>query len=225
MGSNVSMELERPLPLYERVYQLLRQQIVQGVYRPGERVQESHTAKALRVSRTPVREALRVLEKEGLLITHGVEHIVVNPTREQYVDLYTCRMALERIVAERSANSASQSDIDAMEAALKDAKSASEAGDHAGVVAANTRFHDRMIESARMPPLQQLMYTIRGQILVARGHVLSDPDVEAAIWKEHCKLLQAIREGNAPKAQEIMEFHMKNDVERGSRHFASSVDQ
>jgi DNA-binding GntR family transcriptional regulator len=221
----MAMELERPMPLYERVYQLLRQQIIQGVYEPGERVRESSTAESLRVSRTPVREALRLLEREGLLVTHGAEHLVINPTKEEYVDLYTCRMALENIVAERSASFATQTEVEAMSAALKDAKSASDTGDHAGVVAANTRFHDQMVESARMPPLRQLMQTIRGQILVARGHVLSDRDVEAAIWREHCELLQAIRESKVQKAQELMKLHMTNDVERGSRRFASSQEQ
>lgn len=220
----MAMELERPMPLYERVYQLLRQQITQGILEPGERVRESSTANSLRVSRTPVREALRLLEREGLLVTHGAEHLVINPTKEEYVDLYTCRIALEHIVAERSARFATQDEIGAMSVALKDAKSASDTGDHAGVVAANTRFHDQMVESAQMPPLQRLMHTIRGQILVARGHVLSDPDVEAAIWREHCELLQAIREGKVQKAQEVMKLHMTNDVERGSRHFASTQE-
>lgn len=208
------MSLHRPAPLYQQVYELLRRKILNGEYAPGESVQESRTAEMLKVSRTPVREALQQLEREGLLITQGSERAVANPTREEFVDLYTCRSALERIVAERSAHLAPPSDIEVMAAAIDEARAASGAGDHAGVIAANTRFHDRMIESARMPPLLQLMSTIRGQILLARRHLLSDTAVEVAICNEHAALLEAIREGNAGEAQERMALHMNNDIKR-----------
>ena len=101
-----------------------------------------------------------------------------------------------------------------MAAAIDEARVASIAGDHPGVLTANTRFHDQMIDSARMPTLSRLMDTIRGQILVVRRHLLSDAAVEAAICDEHATLLETIREGNAVEAQRRMELHMKNDIQR-----------
>src|SRR5215213_3173478 len=135
------VELQRSAPLYQQVYRVLRRQILQGEYAPGGIVQESRTAEMLRVSRTPVREALRQLEKEGLLVARGSERVVANPTREEFVDLYTCRAALERIVAERSARFATRSEIEVMAGAIEEARAASATGDHAGVISANTRFH------------------------------------------------------------------------------------
>ena len=149
-----------------------------------------------------------------MLIAQGFERAVTNPTREEFVDLYICRAALERIVAERAARLATRSEIEVMAAAIEEARVACAAGDHAGVLTANTRFHDQMIESARMPPLSQLMNTIRGQILVVRRHLLSDAAVEAAICDEHAALLEAIQEGNAAEAQRRMELHMNNDIQR-----------
>lgn len=212
-------ELQRPTPLYQQVYQLIRQRILQGEYAPGEALQESRTAEVLSVSRTPVREALQQLEKEGLLVAHGSERVVANPTKQEFVDLYTCRTALESIVAERAARFAIQSDIDIMARALEEARETSEAGAHAGVISANTRFHDQLVASARMPPLRQLMDNIRGQLLIARRHILSESAIESAIWYEHHELLRAIREGNPREAQERMELHMKNDIERGVSYF------
>ncbi|HSK99879.1 MAG TPA: GntR family transcriptional regulator [Rubrobacteraceae bacterium] len=213
------MPLQRSAPLYQQVYELLRRKILEGEYAPGEGLHESRTAEMLRVSRTPVREALRQLEQDGLLVAHGPERVVRNLRREEFVELYTCRMALERLVADRAAGLATEEEIQEMASAVKEARAAVAAGDHAGVLSANTRFHDRMVESARMRPLRQLMGTIRGPILVARRRLLTDPEVEAAICDEHEKILDAIRRKDIRVAQERMEWHMKNDIERGIASF------
>lgn len=200
--------------MYRQIYELMRRKILQGEYAPGEVLQESRVARMLRVSRTPVREALRQLEREGLLVTRGSERAVTNPTKEEFVDLYVCRRALEDLVAERSARLASPSEIEDMRAAVEKAREAVAAGDHAGVLSANTVFHDRMVESTRMPPLRRLMDTIRGQILVARRHVLSSFAVQDEICAEHAALLDAIRNRDPRTARERMETHMTNDIER-----------
>lgn len=209
------MELQRADPLYRQVYELLRRKILLGEHSPGEGLQESRVAGTLGVSRTPVREALRQLEREGLVVARGAERMVVDPTGEDLADLYACRAALERLVAERSARLANASDIEVMMEALGQAREACAAGDHAGVTTANTRFHDRMVESARMPPLRRLMDTIRGPILIARRRLLSDVAIETAILDEHTELLEAIQRHDVQRAVERMERHMKNDLERG----------
>jgi len=214
------MSLQRPAPLYRQVYEVLRRRILDGEYAPGANVQEVRTAEMLQVSRTPVREALRQLEREGLVVARGSELQVIDLSREEFVETYVCRTALERIVAERSALHATLEDLKAMDAAIRDARRASLAGDHAGVVSANTRFHDRMLRSARMPTLRQLMDTIRGPILVARHRVLADSSVsESQICDEHERVLAAIRRGDVDTAQENMVAHMNQDVQRGLANF------
>lgn len=213
-------ELQRPAPLYRQVYALLRRHILEGRYSPGEVLHESRMAAELDVSRTPVREALRQLEREGLLVPHGSEKAVTNPGKEEFVDLYTCRMALERLVAERSAANATGGDIGFMAMTIKEAREAAENENHEGVLAANTAFHDRMVESARMPTLGRLMDTIRGQILVARRNLLlTNTEFETAICDEHDTILDAIKNRDADAAQKNMEIHMENDIKRGVANF------
>jgi GntR family transcriptional regulator, rspAB operon transcriptional repressor len=219
MEVKAAMTLHRSAPLYQQVYELLRRKILEGEYAPGQSLQESRTAEMLRVSRTPVREALRQLEQEGLLVAQGSERAVRNLTREEFVELYTCRVALERLVADRAASLATEEEIEDMATSIKRARAAVAAGDHARVLSANTSFHDRMVESARMKPLRQLMGTIRGPILVARRRLLTDPEVEAAICDEHEEILDAIRRKDVRAAQELIERHMKNDIQRGVANF------
>lgn len=215
------MQLQRATPLYQQIYHLLRQQILQGHYEPGENLLESRIAQALSVSRTPVREALRQLEREGLVIAHDSELVVANPTNEEFLELYLCRSALERVVAERSARLSTPADIAEMSAALDEAEQRIQQEDHAGVIAANTRFHDAMVASARMSCLRLLMDTIRGPILVARRKVLADSTaMERVVYQEHRVLLNAISEHDVEGAQAQMDLHMRHDMERGTANFA-----
>ncbi len=216
------MEIQKASPLYQQIYRILRKQILRGDLASGESLLESHVAQALQVSRTPVREALRQLEREGLVVGEAAKRVVASPTKEEFVNLYTCRGALENLVAERSALFATAEEVRAMSGAIDEALAKIEEEDHEGVLEANTRFHDRMVESSQIPQLQALMDTIRAQILVARRHVLSDSAAaERAICKEHSELLEAIRGRDVEKAKTLMASHMESDVARGLKRFAA----
>ncbi|QSO48247.1 GntR family transcriptional regulator [Alicyclobacillus mengziensis] len=211
------MELQRPLPLYIQVYQVLRQKILEGQFTPGETMLESRIAEQLGVSRTPVREALRQLVSERLVVSSGSELTVINPDLSAIRELYTCRGALEAIVAVRASELADESDIVQMSEALCEAEAAIQSEQHVQVFSANTRFHDSMVTSARMPLLSELLETIRGPILIARRHILSrSAEVETAIIAEHRKILEAIEQHNPELAKQRMEEHMRNDMSRAA---------
>lgn len=213
-------QLQRHVPLYTQVYQILREQILDGLLHPGESLLESHIAEQLNVSRTPVREALRQLASERLIVVNGSELTVANPDGAAITELYTCRSALEAIVAIRASEIAEPSDVAQMVQALDDAETAIGKEDHVGTFSANTRFHDCMVKSTRMPLLSQLLDTIRGPILIARRHILArSTEVENAILAEHRKILEAIRLGDSKGAQHAMEEHMKHDMIRASIRF------
>ncbi|KPV44053.1 GntR family transcriptional regulator [Alicyclobacillus ferrooxydans] len=209
------MEVQRPIPLYMQVYQILREQILDGLFKPGETLLESRIADQLNVSRTPVREALRKLTSERLIVSDGSELRVANPDTEAILELYTCRSALEAIVAAKSSEIAEPAEIEEMEKTLNDAESAIQNGSRVDSFTANTRFHDLMVQSARMPLLSELLDTIRGPILIARRQILArSAEVERGILIEHRKILEAIRLRDPELARQRMEEHMKHDMER-----------
>lgn len=214
------MEIQRSLPLYQQAYRLIRAKILAGELKPGQSLLESHAAQMLNISRTPVREALRQLEREGLVVGNATDRVIASPTEEEFLNLYSCRGALERIVAERASLFATEEDLRVMSESIEEAESRANEGDHDGVLTANTRFHDRMVQTARMPQLNALMDTIRGQILLARRYVLSDSTAaEKAICEEHSALLEALRNREAERAKALMEAHMQGDIERGTKRF------
>lgn len=209
------MEVQRPIPLYMQVYQILREQILDGLFKPGETLLESRIADQLNVSRTPVREALRKLTSERLIVSDGSELRVANPDTEAILELYTCRSALEAIVAAKSSEIAEPAEIEEMEKTLNDAESAIQNSSRIDSFTANTRFHDLMVQSARMPLLSELLDTIRGPILIARRQILAmSAEVERGILIEHRKILEAIRLRDPELARQRMEEHMKHDMER-----------
>jgi len=216
------VELRREDPLYQQIYRILRQQIVYGHFKAGESLSESRIAQSFNVSRTPVREALQKLASERLVVLRGFELTVVNPTHEEFVELYACRTALEQVVAEKSAELAVPADIANMHEALAEARTAIDKGDHARVFKANTQFHDHMVASTRMPLLAELLDSIRGQILIARRHVLAESiEIENGIFQEHMDLMRAIEAHQPTNAKMLMARHMQDDLERGLKNFPS----
>lgn len=214
------MEIRKAQPLYQQAYRLLRAKILAGELEPGQSLLESRTAQMLNISRTPVREALRQLERDGLVVGDASDRVVASPTEEEFLNLYACRGALERVVAERAARLATGDELRLMSEAIEEAESGATKGDHDGVLSANTRFHDQMVQSARMPQLSALMDTIRGQILLARRYVISDSaEAETEICEEHRRLLEALHDRDTERAKTLMEAHMRGDIERGTQRF------
>lgn len=216
------MELKRADPLYQQIYRILRQQIIDGEFQAGESLSESRIAQSLDVSRTPVREALRQLASERLVVLRGFELTVANPTEQELSELYTCRAALEQVVAEAAVKQVDDVGLKNMQRSLEEAEQAIARRDHAQVFTANTQFHDHMVASSNMPLLAELLDTIRGPILIARRHVLnSSIEIENQILQEHKTLFEAItaRDGEAAKIR--MANHMQNDLLRGLQNFKS----
>ncbi len=148
--------------------------------------------------------------------------MISKPTREDFVELYLCRAALEQLVAERAALEATPADIETMTLALRRSEEAINRNDLLAVLTHNTQFHDKMVQSARIVQLSRLMDSIRSPILLARRMVLAAGEVnERGILAEHWEILLAIQERNSRLTQDGMKRHMHNDLERGLAQFDS----
>jgi DNA-binding GntR family transcriptional regulator len=196
------------------VYGRLREHIVSGVYRAGERLPELALCEEFHVSRTPVREALRRLESEGLVEGGGRGVTVTALSVPALGHAFSVRAALEALTAELAAEQqaagrlapAALADLRATAGRLEEITAA---GDLERAADLNRRFHRGIAELARNPIAVEMLERLWNQITVSTRESLvpaERPDVVAA---EHRQLLRAISQGDQIRAGRIAGDHAR----------------
>ncbi|WHT20372.1 GntR family transcriptional regulator [Crossiella sp. CA-258035] len=196
----------------EKAYQTLRAGILDGTYEPTERLGEVDLAEGLGLSRTPVREALRRLEVEGLveLEPHRGAR-VAQWTRADVEELYDLRMLLESFLARRAASRISQVAL-ARLAQLRDTMAATAAPgpgqDLARVAEANCEFHAIIGAAAASPRVLTMLTTVIEMPLVLRTFHRYQPAELARSLSHHRELVDALTEGDPDWAEAVMRAHV-----------------
>ncbi|MFD0684949.1 GntR family transcriptional regulator [Actinomadura fibrosa] len=196
------------------VYRRLRELIVAGEYSPGERLTEMTVSESLAVSRTPVREALRRLEGDGLVQGAG-RGVVVHALTSDYLEhAYAVRSALEALTAELAASRhragrvapAALADLERDARLLEDVTAA---GNLDRAIRLNRRFHRGIAKMAGNPIALESLDRLWDQIIVSTRDSLVPPERPDAVADEHRRLLQAIAEGDGPLAGRIAGEHAR----------------
>lgn len=214
---------KRPLrhePLYRQAYEVLRRAILTGDLVPGERLAETDLAQRLGISRTPLREALRQLEAEGLLMPAAGGLAVARVDLPVVDQMYECRIALEKLAAAGAARRASPQDLTEMENALAAAREAMASGDKPRLLQDNVAFHRAVATASGNPWIRRLLEHLWSQMVLFRAQVLSDPADEAEVLQEHEAVLARIAAGDPDGAATAMALHLQGDLVRGRRALA-----
>jgi DNA-binding GntR family transcriptional regulator len=207
-----------PLPhlnLGDRVYQTVRERILAQAFPPGARIRVEDFTRSLGVSRTPVLDALRRLEAEGLVATVPRQGIyVVSFTRRRAEELYAVRGALDGLAARLAAGRAAARLLDAdvvprLRALLADQAAAVRARDYARFSRADIEFHDAVREAAGNATLSRTLEAIYGQILVLRLRTLNLAERAAPSVEEHGRVLDAIERGDPGGAEAAARRHVE----------------
>lgn len=209
MGMITGMRVgETHLALRDQVLSELRARIVNGVYPPGCRVTEERLGADLGVSRSPVREALRVLVAEGFVESQPRRGAVVaKPARGAVQDLLLVRERIETLAAGLAAQRATPDDIAGLREILERAKAAEEAQDFDALAVLNSEFHGAVIVAARNSWLDTLAGPLYEQVRwVFRA---SAADRAPHSWDEHLDLMQAIVDGDAERAEQAASAHVQ----------------
>ena len=205
--------VQPPQRLSEQVYQTLRSAILEGDLTPGERLVEAELANRLQVSRTPVRDSLRLLAAERLVrsLANG-RFEVVRPTLQEVKELYECRMALEGTAARLAAGRCRGSDP-VLEETLDGMALAYRREDLAGVRDWNTRFHERLLQLADNATLAELAGNIRSRILMVRSLVLKAHQEPRHILEDHRQIVAAVTAGDGMRSETLVREHIARNLQ------------
>ena len=205
-------------PTRERVLEKLREAILSGRFQPGQRLVERELVELLGVSRTPIREALRKLELEGLVTTVPYRGpVVTRSTLRDAQQLYEVRAALEGQATRLLAARAQTEDVACLERCVQQAEEAVQAGDVRAVLAANNTFHDELARRCGNALLESLIDNLRNRIILLRVESLSLPGRPPQSVAEHREIVERLRAGNPDGAREAMERHILRAWEAARR--------
>jgi DNA-binding GntR family transcriptional regulator len=159
VGKMKKLSMERLRPIRDEVYHIVRNDIIRGVYKPGDRLQEEQLAEQLGTSRTPVREALRKLEVERFVsYTPHRGTVVTAVSIDEVEELYQVRMMLEAFIAKRAAINSTHDDIRKLRKALSNCEKCTEPDD---ILDSVEEFNRVFFETAKCDSLVDINRRVR----------------------------------------------------------------
>ena len=202
------------LPLRDVVFNTLRQAIITGEFAPGERLMEIALAERLWVSRTPVREAIRKLELEGLVVMiprKGAE--VAQITEKDLRDSLEVRCNLEELAVKLACERITGEGEEKLKLALEDFKQAVEKQDFQNIVDSDIAFHDVIFEATQNHRLMQIASNLREQVYRYRVQYIKDDKLHPVLEEEHRMIVDYILKKDVQNAVNTMKKHIINQEE------------
>lgn len=199
------------LPLRDVVFKTLRQAILTGELKPGERLMEIHLANKLGVSRTPIREAIRQLELEGLVIMiprKGAQ--VASITEKSMTDVLEVRLALEKLAVELACKRITYEQKEALKLALEAFEKAVETDNASDIAKADVDFHDVIFQATGNMRLGQMVNNLAEQMYRFRFEYIKDKGGRTRLIEEHRRIYDAVTSGSLEAATKEISIHIKN---------------
>ncbi|WP_211228579.1 GntR family transcriptional regulator [Glycomyces tenuis] len=204
----------------------LREMITRGVLAPGERLKETELAESMSVSRGPVREAISILERDGLIeLQRHRGARVITLTYDDIEEVYSLRLAIERLAMERCAARITAETLAAMDeviARMKALTGPHESGDH---VALDLEFHDLVYEAADHTRLRRSWELLRGQVSMFLNARTDREDFRSSAWSEHAELREVLAAGDPAAAATAIEKHIGWTLRRIRQMRDTDLDQ
>ena len=214
MEPNFKVNMNEYLPLRDVVFNTLRQAILRGELKPGERLMEIQLANKLGVSRAPIREAIRKLELEGLVLMiprKGAE--VAEITEKSLRDVLEVRRALEELSVQLACEKITKEEIRELERVAKEFQQVVKSSDITEIAEVDVRFHDIIYTATDNQKLIQLLNNLREQMYRYRVEYLKRDGVFPQLIAEHEAIIRHIENNEKEKATEVMCRHIDNQVE------------
>ena len=195
-------------PLRDQVHEKLLSLLTNGEYGPGEHLSERLLSERLGVSRGPVREAMRLLERDGWVSLHAGRGAFVRTLTDAEVDeIFEARVLVESASARLAAIRVPSAGCPELFAIVEESNELLAAGGHMGALSELTiRFHHEVSELSGNRFLIEFSHRIRTMSLLVVAQLA--PWIAPEAWTEHAQIAQAIKVGDAVRAEELMRSHL-----------------
>ena len=219
MGHELKVKMNEYLPLRDVVFNTLREAILKGELRPGERLMEIHLANRLGVSRTPIREAIRMLELEGLVLMIPRKGAEVAGISEQGLrDVLEVRRSLEELAIELACQRMADDDILELKKTQEEFRRAVRTADVMTIAETDEHYHDIIYNGTGNSRLIQILYNLREQMYRYRLEYIKDADKRQILVVEHDQILKAIQNRHVAEAKAAIREHIDNQEITVSRN-------
>lgn len=214
MSEDFLIDMNEYLPLRDVVFNTLRKAILKGELKPGERLMEIQLAQRLGVSRTPVREAIRKLELEGLVLMiprKGAE--VAKITKKDLEDVLEVRCALEELAVKDACDHITEEQLAELNHAANEFKRTLGKSDITECVQADMHFHEIIYKATENQRLLQMLNNLREQMYRYRMEYLKDTRTHKTLIEEHEAIRCALQKHDKDKSGNAIHVHIVNQKE------------
>lgn len=211
MQDNFQIKMDEFLPLRDVVFNTLRQAILTGELKPGERLMEIHLANRLGVSRTPIREAIRKLELEGLVTMmprRGAE--VAQITEKSMNDVLEVRRAMDALCAELACERITEEELERLAEACEEFEKATATGDVKLIAQTDVTLHDIIMQATGNKRLVQLINNLSEQMYRYRFEYIKDFSQHERLVEEHRDIYESLLHRDKEKASQAAKTHIDN---------------
>ena len=213
MTDDLTLNMDAYLPLRDVVFHTLREAILRGDLKPGERLMELQLAAKLGVSRTPIREAIRMLEQEGLAVTiprKGAE--VAKMTEKDMQDVLQVREALDELAANIACERMTKEELNTLIEAMHEFEASTRTRDLKRIAEMDVKFHDVIYHATNNPKLVNMVGNLREQMYRYRVEYLKDEANYPTLLKEHKEIVEGFVTRNKELIKDSMRKHVANQA-------------
>ena len=209
-ASMAMTEEQQAMPLRDAVFHALRKAILTGKIKPGERLTEVKLGRILGTSRTPIREAIRMLEEDGLaIIVPGSGARVARMTVKDLQEVMEIRSALEQLSAGLAAERSTAAEKDEIREACSAFVRSTQSGDILEIAEADVRFHVLILKAAENEKLGGILNSLADSIYRYRYEYIQDDGHYEHLVAEHNEIFRAIYDGSREAAEKAARNHIE----------------
>jgi DNA-binding GntR family transcriptional regulator len=205
-------QIQKSIPLHLQAYEILKKQILTGKLISGERLLEKKLSQDLGVSRSPIREALRMLEQDELVVLNPNGLIVNSLEMSDMKEIYQCSIAIEPYAVNLAASNLNEKDIKDLRAFIQKARESHLRKEYNVIVEFNTGFHESIIVKCGNSRLISIIDKLRALTILRRRAELEFYHKRSDEYLlEHEEILDALAQKDGETAELLMKKHIMND--------------